>query len=67
MYLDQNDIRNELKELIDIAEYVLAERQEKGISMNEFLQLIVNIRIGEREQINLSGKNLVILEENVLQ
>jgi hypothetical protein len=67
MQLEVNEILTEFEEMIDIAEYIIANRQEKGLNMSDFLQLCVDIRNGERGDIDLSGKNIVIPDVGVLQ
>jgi len=67
MRFEHEDIATEFEELMDIASYMMAEKQEKGLTMEQFFQLVLDIRTSERNPVDLHNKNIVIPETIVLQ
>ncbi len=62
------DLNKEFQELMEIAQSNLLDRQTHDMTIDQFLQLCLDMRNAERGgQMDLTDKNLVILERNVIQ
>lgn len=64
-----NEVFDEFQELITIAQdmIVQSEPEINSLPIDQFLQLVLDIRNSERGEPNLADKNVVILEKDILQ
>jgi len=67
MRLQPNEIEAEFRELIDIGNSILEEGNDAGLSTLEFIQLCLDVRISEKDEVDLKGKNIVIPNKEILQ
>ena len=65
--MHSTNILEEFNQLIEIAQCIIADRQDEGLSTEQFLQLCLDIRNAERDSPNLDDKNIIIPERNILQ
>lgn len=66
-----HDYTTEFEQLIEIAEFLIANNEHKKLNMPDFLQMCLDIRNAERGDSeilhDLKNKNLVIPTEDILQ
>lgn len=62
-----NSIMTEFQEIISVAQEILLEKETQDLTIEQFIQLCVDIRAAERSDVDLNGKNIVLFERNVLQ
>lgn len=67
MFLTGEELMKEFNELIEIAQFALVEKQDKGLTVEQFLQLCLDIRTAERGTTDLRNKNVIIPERIILQ
>ena len=62
-----HEIMSEFQEIITVAQEMLLEKETQDLTIDEFIQLCVDVRAAERNDVDLTNKNIVLLEKDILQ